>query len=247
MAVDYSDKFYTERERRAILSAERVVPVILSYLQPKSVIDVGCGSGSWCSAFAKNGVPEVLGLDGPWASEHNKDAPFVPFDFATAPLPFQPPLKHENYDLAFSVEFAEHVANGRADAIVDFLTSLAPVVVFSAAIPGQGGTGHINEQWPDYWVRKFAARDYEACDFLRPLIWNDDQVQSWYRQNVVVYFKGGTPEQLKQRLAREALERLRTPMPLVHPVIFHSKLAQRTLRRGARVFLGRLRRAVLPS
>lgn len=241
MGAEYSDQFYTTREEQAVLSANRVVPIILSYLQPRSVVDIGCGSGSWSHAFARHGVPEVMGVDGPWAAEFNRNAPFCAYDFGVEPIPFRPAVARETYDLALSLEFAEHVAPDRADAVVELLTSLAPVVVFSAAAPGQGGTGHVNEQWPDYWSGKFQARDYEVCDFLRPLIWNDDRVRSWYRQNMLVFFRGGVPAGLKARLTEEAVARLSAPAPLIHPEMFamHRHMAQQAaasspLRRAAR-------------
>ena len=200
-----------------------------------------CGSGSWAHAFSRQGVPEVMGVDGPWAAEFNRDAPFCAYDFGSEPTPFRPALPRETYDLALSLEFAEHVAPDRADAVVDLLTSLAPVVVFSAAAPGQGDTGHVNEQWPSYWAQKFQARGYEPCDFLRPLIWHDDKVRSWYRQNILVFFRGGVPPELKARLAEEAVARLSAPAPLIHPEMFamHIYLAERAaaanpLRRAAR-------------
>lgn len=241
MGAEYSDRFYATREEQAVLSADQVVPIILSYLQPRSVVDIGCGSGSWTHAFARHGVPEVIGVDGPWATNFNRNAPFCAYDFGAEPTPFRPALPRESYDLALSLEFAEHVAPERADAVVDLLTSLAPVVVFSAAAPQQGGTGHVNEQWPAYWAEKFQARGFEACDFIRPLIWTNDKVRSWYRQNILVFFRDGVPASLKARVAEEAVARLSAPPPLIHPEMFamHLYMAEQAaaanpLRRAAR-------------
>jgi hypothetical protein len=74
-----------------------------------------------------------------------------------------------------------------AETFVETLSRLAPVVVFSAAIPMQGGTGHVNEQWQTYWARLFSARGFVAADVLRPVFWDDQRVDWWYRQNTIVY------------------------------------------------------------
>jgi SAM-dependent methyltransferase len=243
MSQSYSQGFYKGRQSAADRSAEALVPILLSYFPARSVIDVGCGSGSWVKAFAAAGVPEVLGVDGPWASKHN-ETPFLPFDFASETTPFRPPLPRSQYDLAISLEFVEHVPEARADALVEFLTSISPVVVLGAAVPGQGGTGHVNEQWPSHWRQKFEARGYEACDFLRALVWEMSDIQSWYRQNTIVYFRGGVPRVLMQRVVADLVDRVRKPMAMVHPEVFASKLKQKSILRQMRVRLGRTRRAL---
>jgi glycosyltransferase involved in cell wall biosynthesis len=70
---------------------------------------------------------------------------------------------------------------------VDSLVRHASVVLFSAAIPDQGGTAHLNEQWPSYWAELFARRGYQAYDAIRPAVWDDQQVAWWYRQNILVF------------------------------------------------------------
>ena len=82
---------------------------------------------------------------------------------------------------------AEHLSEASADGFVASLVRLAPVVLFSAAIPHQGGTGHINEQWPDYWVAKFAGHDFAVVDCLRRRLWNNAKILPWYRQNMLVF------------------------------------------------------------
>jgi hypothetical protein len=55
------------------------------------------------------------------------------------------PTARKRFDLAISLEVAEHLPEGSAGALVSTLIEAAPVVVFSAAIKGQSGTNHINE------------------------------------------------------------------------------------------------------
>jgi hypothetical protein len=82
---------------------------------------------------------------------------------------------------------AEHLPEAFADRLIDILVDTAPIVIFSAAFPGQTGVNHINEQPPWYWREKFHRLNYVEIDFLRPLIWGDGKVAWWYRQNITSY------------------------------------------------------------
>ena len=54
-------------------------------------------------------------------------------------------------------------------------------------MPYQGGTGHVNEQWPNYWIEQFAQRGYIAVDYIRKRIWDDEAIPWWYRQNILLF------------------------------------------------------------
>ncbi len=98
------------------------------------------------------------------------------------------PLRLERrFDLAVCLEVAEHLPESLAERLVSDLVKLAPVVLFSAAIPGQGGTGHLNERFPSYWAEHFRKWDYTPIDCLRSQIWKSDEVDFWYVQNTIVY------------------------------------------------------------
>jgi hypothetical protein len=153
--------------------------------QPQSVVDVGCGDGTWLSTFMQFGVREVQGLDGPWVKTEDLK---IPKDFFRAiDLRAFEPQTDDKYDLVFSVECAEHLQKEHAARFVQALCGLGPVVCFSAAIPFQGGAGHVNEQWPDYWVKTFEQNGYHAIDCIRPKIWLNPEVESWYAQNMLLF------------------------------------------------------------
>jgi len=184
MARRYDTWFYDRQSEGSYASARLVVPIIAEIVNPKSVVDVGCGSGSWLKAFQEIGVPDTMGIDGEYVdrSRLRIDADrFVPMDLEH-PVPVG-----STFDLAVSLECAEHLTPGAAEDFVRFLTSLAPVIVLSAAVPGQGGRHHVNEQWPSYWVRLFSQFGFVAVDALRPRIWQIPGIQPWYCQNALFY------------------------------------------------------------
>lgn len=160
-----------------------VVPLIIEKFSPASVVDVGCGPGAWLSVFAEAGV-ECLGIDGASilpALQIPRER-FVPMD-----------LSHleddgRRFDAALCLEVAEHLSENCGEGLVQFLCHKAPIVLFSAAIPGQIGDGHINAQWQEYWRKQFAACGHLAVD-IRPELWGDDRVAYWYQQNMLLYVR----------------------------------------------------------
>jgi len=181
--MTYDSNFFDAINPGSRRSAEVVVPLIMDLLRPATVIDVGCGEGIWLSVFRDKGCT-IQGIDGEHVTP--KIDRFTAVDLASD---WSFPGR---FDLAVSLEVAEHLPAAVADRFIANLTALSDVVLFSAAIPGQGGVGHINCQWPSYWHPKFAAHGYQCYDALRWLIWNDDRVEPWYRQNLLVFAKPGT-------------------------------------------------------
>ncbi len=163
-----------------------IVPVIMSLVSPKSVIDVGCGLGTFLKVFKENGVSEVTGIDGSWCKKELLFENISPGEFMEMEMEGSIRLDRR-YDLAVCLEVAEHLSPQRADSFVDDLTRLSDVVLFSAAIPKQGGVNHLNEQWLNYWESKFKAKGFVMHDVLRPYFWDNPKVFSYYKQNMVLF------------------------------------------------------------
>jgi SAM-dependent methyltransferase len=180
----YNKAFYDRVSDRSLTSARTVVPLLLEMLPIKSVVDFGCGRGAWLKACLENGVETVLGLDGDYV---DRDKLLIePAKFRAVDL-HQPIRLGQRFDMAVCLEVAEHLPARSARALVESLASVAPVVLFSAALPGQVGTSHINGQWPIYWEKLFAERGMRKYDVLRPMIWSDSSIEWWYRQNIYIY------------------------------------------------------------
>ncbi|MBO0349881.1 class I SAM-dependent methyltransferase [Phormidium pseudopriestleyi FRX01] len=209
----YNQQFYENQQQGSVESAQVVVPMIQNLIQPQSVVDVGCGVGSWLSVFDACGVEDYLGIDGDYVDQTMLLIP--PSKFQAGDL-IQPIHLTRTFDLAVSLEVAEHLPHDQAEQFVKTLTSLAPVILFSAAIPFQGGTGHVNEQWPEYWQTYFNRCGYILFDVFRANLWNNEAVQPWYRQNIFLYLREDRIE--KYPRVKEAVEGQKSlPLSVVHP------------------------------
>jgi len=214
----YSASFYAEMSGGSQASARYVVPLIQDMFSPRSVVDVGCGIGDWLAEFRRAGVVDIAGLDGPWVPDHQL---LIPPQALTRVDLAQPFKLDRRFDLAMCVEVAEHIAQERARDFVASLTALAPIIMFSAAIPGQTGTNHVNEQWPSYWAKLFAERDYSLLDCLRPQLWTVAEVEYWYVQNLMVF----TNQDAARKLSRRGDIPAGPPagmLDLVHPRAFQA-------------------------
>jgi hypothetical protein len=201
---------------RSLASARAVVPLVLDLISVKSVCDVGCGVAPWLGVFQEFGVDDILGLDGDYVDDKLLHIPADRFFACDLTMPIK---LDRRFDLAISLEVAEHLPERRAAGFVHDLTALAPVVLFSAAIPGQGGAHHINEQWQSYWAQQFAVKGYVPADVIRPTIWDDETVLWWYRQNIVLYCAKNSLAAYPRLVA--AVSATRAVRSYIHPQLYH--------------------------
>lgn len=217
----YDESFYranTDGSRRV---AQIALPIVSEYIHPRSVVDVGCGVGGWLEFWQKNYGAEVYGIDGDYV-----DRNWLLIDKKF----FHPHNLEERlnvdkkFDLAECLEVAEHLTPERANSFVEDLTKLSNVVLFSAAIPGQGGENHVNEQFPSYWVKKFLNNGYVCIDCIRSRMWNNQQMEVFYRNTTFIFVKS-TELYRYPELQKYYLEhRDSTIYDVVHPEYWISRL-----------------------
>lgn len=222
----YKEDYFLWQELEAEKSAEVIVRIVLDLLKPKSVIDIGCGVGAWLSVFQKHGVHDIFGVDGEWINKKLLKIPeekFLSYNL-TQPLNIK-----RTFDLAVSLEVAEHLESNSAKIFVESLTNLAPAILFSAAIPFQGGKSHINEQWPGYWEKRFREKGYVVIDYIRRKIWSNENVAWWYRQNILLFVKR---EYLKRRPKLLEMQKQTTTsqLAIVHPENYLEAVSLRPLK-----------------
>lgn len=183
----YNEGFFDGLLDQGRASAREIAGWVCDLARPESVLDVGCAEGVWAAEFQSRGVPTVLGVDGDYVDRTRLLIPQESFRPADLNASFQ---LDQRFDLVVCLEVAEHLDESSADRIVEGIASHTDAVLFSAAIPLQGGTDHRNEQWPGYWTDRFAKFEFKAFDVVRPRFWDDQSVAPWYRQNTMIYTRG---------------------------------------------------------
>jgi len=179
------NKYKHEERIHNLSDANIIVPEIVKLLDPKSVVDFGCGLGTFLHVFKRLGIKDVLGIDGPWVDKKLLYNYIKQEEFLECNLENKIILD-KKYDLVLSLEVAEHLTEESASLFVENLVNAGNVILFSAAIPHQGGQNHINEQWLTYWEEKFLEYNYVIHDIIRPIFWDNPEIFWWYKQNIVV-------------------------------------------------------------
>lgn len=217
----YDNRFYENQSRDSYRAATIMLPKVFEILAPTSVVDVGCGVGTWLAAARELGAESVVGYEGEWVEEHMlRDAAI---DLRRQDLE-RPIVSETRFDLAMSLEVAEHLSPGRAESLIDELCGLSEHVLFGAAVPGQGGVNHINEQWQAYWIGLFEERGYKHLDVIRPTFWGDSSLPIHYRQNTFLYLSPGAYRRVTETFPG-ADEPTRWPTDLVHPEMHLNNMA----------------------
>jgi len=217
-AKAYGKQFYTGQRDGSFVGAQKVLPVVLSLVPCRSLLDVGCGVGPWVASALEQGVTDALGIDGDWVSRSLLSIPEDRFESHDLAKPFD---LRRKFDLVVCMEVAEHLKEPSADVLVDNLVRHGDCILFSAAVPGQGGTNHVNEQWPDYWRDKFARRGYRQLDIVRAVTWNDREIPSCYRQNAYLFV---AESKLPQHPTLVGAAEQSKPVAWIHPELFADAL-----------------------
>jgi SAM-dependent methyltransferase len=203
--------FLEPRERQNHISAQKVLHLLFERYKPSSVLDVGCGLGTWLAVARELGVEGIYGIEGQWLDQ--KQLRIEPEYVAVRDLELPFDL-NRSFDLVISLEVAEHLSPAAARSFIASLIAHGDVILFSAAIPHQGGHNHINEQLPSYWADLFAEFDFIPLDFIRGRIWNDSEILLWIRQNILLFVRRETAAKnpaFAEYIANYA------PLSIVHP------------------------------
>ncbi len=209
----YNKEFFESEAESSIKSARGIVPYIIEAIHPSSVIDVGCGIGAWLREFQ---LEDMLGVEGTWVNDKKLLVPKEKLVNHDLNKPLRLPRR---YDIALCLEVGEHLPESSSKNLVKTLTDASNIVVFSAAIPHQGGNHHVNEQFPEYWCAFFRERGYVPVDYLREKIWYNMDVNFWYSQNTVFYVKKSVIADYP-KLNAKYLQNPNPPLNIIHPSMY---------------------------
>ena len=219
----YQSNYYRNRNNWTAPSVKAIMQIILPIYKPNSILDLGCGSGSWLHTISKEyKIPEFLGVDGHWIEKKELLIPQTNFKAHNLQDVYTPDRK---FDMAISMEVAEHLDEGFAENFVTSLTNSSDFILFSAAIPNQGGTNHVNEKKQSYWKYIFFKRGYECIDLIRPRIWDLEGVRTDYKQNTLIYIKKVLLEDPSSPLSKFMYLENKKNIDIVHPELFERRLS----------------------
>ena len=208
----------TGRAEYSLDAPKLLLSAIWPYLRPRSVGEFGCAYATFLHAARSLGATVVHGYDIPeldLSLRHLSEDEFTAVDLTEEiDLP-------QRFDLAVSTEVGEHLRAEGALTFADTLVKASDRVLFSSAVPFQGGVNHIHENWLEYWAQLFAERGYLCYDILRPQFWHDTRVPWYYRQNVVLFVKSGCDASLREAGHRPTAR----PATQIHPEHYLKVLA----------------------
>jgi SAM-dependent methyltransferase len=217
MAQPYTHAFFEHHAERSLDSARAILPEVFAVVPARTVVDIGCGRGTWLQAAKALGARDVIGVDGAHVDPATLVVAadeFVPCSLEDDFVARVASRGRRRFDLLLCLEVAEHLPYHAASAFVERLTWLSDAILFSAAVPFQSGTSHVNEQWPEFWALHFKTHGYGCRDVFRTLFWDRADVEWWYAQNLLLFVRRGTPTEARLPAAarREA-----GSLSLVHP------------------------------
>lgn len=189
MITDYDSMFtaHVQQADRRQANADQMADILWRYHQPTSVIDLGCGLGFFLKACKARGAT-IQGVDGDWVDPEDSVIPKAARRTADLNEPYR---DSRRYDLAATIEVAEHLVPERSESLVEDLCALSDVVLFSAGIPDQPGVGHVNLKFQGEWAEIFAAQGYGCYDPIRRRMAAFDGALPWLTQNVLLYIREG--------------------------------------------------------
>jgi hypothetical protein len=225
----YDAAFYEGQRGGSSASSRIILTIAKELFAPRSLVDVGCGAATWLRTARELGIADLAGIDGAWSRAQHTDADGIAFHYAD--LAAGDMALGRRFDLALSVEVAEHLPPDASDRFVALLAGLSDRVLFSAAVPHQGGVGHVAERWQSDWALRFQRHGYRAYDVVRPRVWAEPGVAWWYRQNIVLYVRAGAEvPALGMPCDPAALD-------LVHPAMLEKVLDEVPMRNACRAVL----------
>jgi SAM-dependent methyltransferase len=197
-ATPYDQRFQIDQIAPSLRSARRLLGHLWRYLQPQSVIDLGCGRGAWLKACHELGSAQLVGYDGHWIGSEMMIDSAIEFHGVDLDAPFEVPLK---FGMAMSMAVAGHLAPASAARYAGRLVCASNAVLFSA---GQHGACRPNEQDPTLWAARFARAGYEPFDLFRSRFWGNLDLSYWRRQDTFLYVAAGSAQYRQLRDAGAA-------------------------------------------
>jgi hypothetical protein len=235
----YNDKFYEDSNTR-IESAREILNLVFNITKPNSILDVGCGRGSWLTVAKELGAKTIYGIDGQWNDGKHIDKHIV---YKSMDLNKNFVLESK-FDLTICLEVAEHLEANSANNLISSLVNTSDIIIFSAAFKYQGGVNHINQNLHSYWANLFLKYNFLAFDIIRPEIWSNDKVSYWYRQNTFLYLKKDSSKFNDLSKAYNYVKNNKL-MDSIHPEMFFRKIESQSITYHVKEIIKKIKKKML--
>jgi len=216
--MKYNSSYYEKMYERNSKVAQAIMPFLIERLKPSSIVDIGCGRGIFLAEAMKQGINDILGVDGDYIE---RDKLYIPQNCFMGYDLNKKLSVDRKFDIAMSFEVAEHIEKSNERQFVSDLVELSDIVAFSAAIPGQGGKGHVNEQWMSCWNELFMEHAYYPINRLKFYFWNNNEITPLRRQNIILFVSSEKYEQTKA-IFNDFDENVL--LDVVHPRVYEEKM-----------------------
>ncbi len=188
----YNKDFFLSNQKEGLKIAEWFISLLQDIFEFQSLIDLGCATGHYLFYALKEGVSDVLGVEGSPAAFSNLlvDKKYIIQHDLRKPLNL-----NRKYDIALSIEVAEHIDKKYSDVYLKSMCDCSDLIIFTAATPNQGGKCHVNEQPHKWWIEKFKKHsfrfDKKMTDLLRRKIKENAEagkfIVFWLEPNIMVF------------------------------------------------------------
>lgn len=153
----YNDRYYARHRAQYHDWEKRLAADFFARYQVGSVIDFGCGVGSYLDAAYDLGLSRIQGYELhlaaalPHVPVHLR--PFLEARDVTEPIIVPP------FDCSWSVEVGEHLEPAGTSQFVDnIVAATSRLALLTCAPPGQRGTSHINLRPQKEWIAMLCFR-----------------------------------------------------------------------------------------
>lgn len=233
--LKYKNKYYQRHRDLTLSSAKKIIQLFPNTFNPKSVLDIGCGTGEWMSLF-KTKYPScnLVGIDGHWIKSDDlicKDIDLFNLDLSSD---LTSKVFEKKYDLIICLETITDLSEQCGDNLIEKICKSSDICLFSSGTPVQTHTPHKNRQWQSYWRSLFEKNGFKVLDVIRPAIWNDNDVGAWYRQNCFLFVEKSW---LKNNLEWEDIcSHQKFPLDIVHPELLPPLIQNMKLKKWLKIF-----------
>jgi SAM-dependent methyltransferase len=159
----------------------KIIDRIIQEFHPQTILDVGCGTGISLEYFLQKNI-DAIGIENSRLAINKSP---VSEKIIRHNLKREMNLKRK-FDLVWCFEVIEHIHPRFEPIFLNTLIRHSDRIIISAAIPGQGGHGHFNEQLPEYWVKRFSALRFKLNEDMTECLKNIDEMHA---KNMLVFEK----------------------------------------------------------